>query len=55
MYIVDNRYLFITSQAIHNINTRSNLKFHIQVLILLDSKKGYLTREFNSSVIVHLI
>jgi hypothetical protein len=29
IHIVDNRHLFITNQAIHNINTRSNLKFHI--------------------------
>ena len=28
MYI-DNRHLFITNQEIHNVNTRSNLKFHI--------------------------
>jgi hypothetical protein len=30
MYLVDNRHLFITNKEIHNINTRSNHKFHIR-------------------------
>jgi hypothetical protein len=29
IYIVDSRHLSITNQDIQNINTRSNLKFHI--------------------------
>ena len=29
IYVVDNRHLFIINQDIHNISTRSNLKFHI--------------------------
>jgi hypothetical protein len=29
IYIINNRHLFITNQEVHNINTRSSLKFHV--------------------------
>jgi len=40
IHTVDNRHLFITNQAIHNINTRSNLKFHIPNSNLTKYQKG---------------
>ena len=29
IYIINNRHLFITNQEVHNVNIRSNLKFHV--------------------------
>jgi hypothetical protein len=55
MYIVDNRHLFIINQDIHNISTRSNLKFHIPSFNLTKFQKEAITQELNSSVIFHLI
>jgi len=40
MYIVGNRHLFITNKEIHNINTRSSFKFHIQSSNLTKFQKG---------------
>ena len=40
MYLVDNRHLCITNKEIHNINTRSNHKFHIRSSTLTKFQKG---------------
>jgi hypothetical protein len=40
VYIINNRHLFITNQEVHNINTRSNLKFHVPGPNLTKFQKG---------------
>jgi len=40
IYIPNNKYLSITNQEIHNINNKSNPKFHISSTNLTKLKKG---------------
>jgi hypothetical protein len=52
IYIINNRHLFITNQEVHNINTRSNLKFHVPNSDLTKFQKGVYYTEiklFNDS------
>jgi hypothetical protein len=40
IYIINNRHLFTTNQEVHNLNTRSNLKFHVPGANLTKFQKG---------------
>jgi hypothetical protein len=40
IYIINNRHLFITNQEVRNVNTRSNLKFHVPGSNLAKFQKG---------------
>ena len=40
IYVINNIYLFIINQEAHNINTRSNLKFHVPGSNLTKFKNG---------------
>ena len=40
IYIINNRHLFITNQEVHNVNIRSNLKFHVPGSNLTKFQKG---------------